>query len=36
MYSTIKSRVGNKAAQVFCTENGWTRAFSIKKEREAH
>jgi hypothetical protein len=36
LYSTIKSRTGNKAAQVFCTGDGWTRALPMKKEREAH
>jgi hypothetical protein len=36
MYSTIKSRVGNKAAQVFFTDDGWTRPFPMKKEKEAH
>jgi hypothetical protein len=36
MYSTIASRTGHKAAQVFCTGNGWIRAFPMKKEKEAH
>jgi hypothetical protein len=36
MYSTIKSRTGNKSDQVCCTGDGWTRAFPKKKEREAH
>jgi hypothetical protein len=36
MHSTIKTRTGNKADQVFCTGDGWTRAFPRKKEREAN
>jgi hypothetical protein len=36
MYSTIKSRTGNKADQMFYTGDGWTRAFHMKKERETH
>jgi hypothetical protein len=36
MYSTILSRQGNKAAQVFCDGTGWGRAFPMKKEKEAH
>jgi hypothetical protein len=36
MYSTILSRQGNKAAQVFCTEFGFARAFHTKKENKAH
>jgi hypothetical protein len=31
MFSNSKSRQGNKAAQVFCTANGWTRAFPMAK-----
>jgi hypothetical protein len=31
MFSNSKSRQGNKAAQVFCTANGWTRAFRMAK-----
>jgi hypothetical protein len=31
MYSTIKSRTGNTADQVWCTDDGWTRAFPMKK-----
>jgi hypothetical protein len=34
MYSTIISRQGNKAAQVFCDGAGWGRAFPMKKEKE--
>jgi hypothetical protein len=36
MFSNSKSRQGNKAAQVFCTENVWTRAFPMAKEKDAH
>jgi hypothetical protein len=36
MLSNSKSRQGNKAAQVFCTTNGWTRAFPMAKEKDAH
>jgi hypothetical protein len=36
MYSTILSRQGNKATQVFCGGAGRRRAFPMKKEKEAH
>jgi hypothetical protein len=36
MYSTILSRQGNKAAQVFCTDFGFASDFPMKKENEAH
>jgi hypothetical protein len=36
MFSNSKSRHDNKAAQVFCTANGWTRAFPMAKENDAH
>jgi hypothetical protein len=36
MFSNYKSRQGNKAAQVFCTANGWTRAFPMAKLKDAH
>jgi hypothetical protein len=36
MLSNSKSRQGNKTAQVFCTANGWTRAFPMAKEKDAH
>jgi hypothetical protein len=36
MYSTILSRQINKAAQIFCTDFGFVRAFPFKKEKEAH
>ena len=36
MYSTVESHKGNKAAQVFCTQNGWSRAYPLKKEADAH
>jgi hypothetical protein len=34
MYSTILSRQKNKAAQIFCTDFGFVRAFPLKKEKE--
>jgi hypothetical protein len=36
MFSTILSRQMNKAAQIFCTDFGFVRAFRLKKEKEAH
>jgi hypothetical protein len=36
MHSTIISRQENKAAQIFCTDFGFVRAFPIKGESEAH
>jgi hypothetical protein len=36
MFSNSKSRQGNKAAQVFCTAHGWTIAFPMAKEKDAH
>jgi hypothetical protein len=36
MYSAILSRQKNKAAQIFCTDFGFVRAFPLKKEKEAH
>jgi hypothetical protein len=36
MLSTILSRQDNKAAQIFCTDFGFVRAFLLKKEKEAH
>jgi hypothetical protein len=36
MYSTIPSRQKNKAAQIFCTDFGFMRAFPMKKECEGH
>jgi hypothetical protein len=36
MFSTILSRQKNKAAQIFCTDVGFVRAFPLKKEKEAH
>jgi hypothetical protein len=33
---SIFSRQGNKAAQVFCTDFGFLRAFPMKLESEAH
>jgi hypothetical protein len=36
MYSTILFRQQNKAAQIFCTDFGFVRAFPMKLESEAH
>jgi hypothetical protein len=36
MYSTIISRQQNKAAQIFCTDFGFVRAFPMKFESKAH
>ena len=36
MKATVKSQQGNKVAQVFCSRNGWTRAFPLEKEAHAH
>jgi hypothetical protein len=36
MFSTILSIQNNKAAQIFCTDFGFVRAFPLKKEKEAH
>jgi hypothetical protein len=36
MYSKILSRQQNKAAQIFCTDVGFVRAFPMKLESEAH
>jgi hypothetical protein len=36
IFSTILSRQNNKAAQTFCTDFGFVRAFPLKKEKEAH
>jgi hypothetical protein len=36
MYSIILSRQSNKAAQVFCTDFGFVRAFPVKLESKAH
>jgi hypothetical protein len=36
MYSTIHSRQGKKAGQVFFTDFGFARAFPMKNETEAH
>jgi hypothetical protein len=36
MYSKILSRQKNKAAQILCTDFGFVRAFSLKKENEAN
>jgi hypothetical protein len=35
MFSNSKSRKGNKASQVFCTADRWTRAFPMAKEKNA-
>jgi hypothetical protein len=36
MYSKILSRQQKKAAQIFCTDFGFVRAFPMKLESEAH
>ena len=36
MKATVKSQQGNKVAQVFCSRNGWTRAYPLEKEAHAH
>ena len=36
MMATVKSQQGNKVAQVFCSRNGWTRAYPLEKEAHAH
>jgi hypothetical protein len=36
MYSTIFSREQKKAAQIFCTDFGFLRAFPMKLESESH
>jgi hypothetical protein len=36
IYSKILSRQDNKAAQIFCTDFGFVRAFPMKREKEAH
>jgi hypothetical protein len=35
-FSNSKSIQGKKSAQVFCTADGWTRAFQMEKEKDAH
>jgi hypothetical protein len=34
--STVKSKRQNSHAQVYCTDFGWTRAYPMKTESEAH
>jgi hypothetical protein len=36
IFSNSKSRQGNKSAKVWCTADGWTRAFPMAKEKYAH
>jgi hypothetical protein len=36
IFSNSKSRQGNTAVQVFCTANGWKRAFPTAKKKDAH
>jgi hypothetical protein len=36
MFSNSNSRQGKKAAQVFCTADGWTSIFPMAKEKDAH
>ena len=34
--SSVESKNQNTHAQVYCTDYGWTRAYPMKAEREAH
>jgi hypothetical protein len=36
MFANSKSIQGNKSAQVLCTADGWTLAFAMGKEKDAH
>jgi hypothetical protein len=36
MFAKIKSRQQNTAAQIFCTQSGWTRDHPLRKEADAH
>ena len=36
MFAGRKSAQGNKCAQVFCTQYGWTRVHPMKSKSEAH
>jgi len=36
MFSSVKSKRGNKCAQVYSHPTGWIRAFPMRLEREAH
>jgi hypothetical protein len=36
LFSKQPSLQGNKCAQVFSTDNGWVRAYPLKKKSEAH
>jgi hypothetical protein len=36
MFANFKSRQHNTAAQIFCTQSGWTRAHPLRKEADAH
>ena len=34
--STVASKRGNKYAQIFATQFGWTRAYPMAKKSDAH
>jgi len=36
MFSNVKSKRQNTCAQVFCTAEGWTRAYAMQKKSQAH
>ena len=36
MFSNIMSKRGNKWAQVYCTNFGWSRVYPMKKKGDAH
>ena len=36
MFANIRSKRGNKCAQVYCTNFGWSRVYPMKKKSEAH
>ena len=36
LITDVKSRRGNRYAQVFCAQNGWARAFPMAKKSDAH
>jgi hypothetical protein len=36
MFAKIKSRQKNTAAQIFCTQSGWTRDHRLRTEADAH
>jgi hypothetical protein len=36
MFAKIKSKQQNTAAQIFCTQSGWTMAHPLRREADAH